>query len=45
MNMGVIILGSLIGVFAFKEKLSKLNYSGLVLALVSIIIIFYAQFS
>ena len=36
MNMGVIILGSLIGVLAFKESLSKLNYVGLVLALASI---------
>jgi len=36
MNMGVILLGSLVGVIAFKEKLSKLNYFGLVLALFSI---------
>lgn len=43
MNMGVIILGSLVGVFAFKEKLSKLNYVGLVLALVSIICILISQ--
>ena len=39
MNMGVILLGSLVGVFAFKERLSKLNYVGLVLALVSIVFI------
>lgn len=43
MNMGVIILGSLVGVFAFKEKLSKLNYIGLLLALTSIILIVRAQ--
>ncbi|RZK42334.1 MAG: EamA/RhaT family transporter [Pedobacter sp.] len=39
MNMGVIILGSLIGIFVFKEKLSKLNYAGLVLALSAILLI------
>lgn len=39
MNMGVILLGSLVGIFAFKEKLSKLNYIGLALALVSILFI------
>ncbi|RZK46875.1 MAG: DMT family transporter [Pedobacter sp.] len=39
MNMGVIIFGSLIGIIVFKEKLSKLNYAGLVLALVAIILI------
>ena len=43
MNMGVIILGSLIGIFAFNEKLLKRNYIGLVLALVSIILIVMAQ--
>ena len=41
MNMGVILLGSLVGVFAFKERLSKLNYVGLVLALVSIVFIVF----
>lgn len=39
MNMGVIILGSLVGILAFKERLSKINYFGLILALISIIII------
>src|SRR5690554_7572271 len=29
MNLGVIILGSLIGVLAFKEKLNKKNYFGI----------------
>ncbi len=43
MNMGVIILGSCIGILAFKEKVSKLNYVGLVLALVSILFIVKAQ--
>ncbi|TKC10189.1 EamA/RhaT family transporter [Pedobacter polaris] len=39
MNMGVIIIGSFIGIILFKEKLSKWNYAGLVLALVAIILI------
>ncbi|KAF2515655.1 DMT family transporter [Flavobacterium foetidum] len=43
MNMGVIILGTLIGAFFFKEKLSKTNVLGLVLALIAIIFIFFSQ--
>jgi len=39
MNIGVIVLGSLIGVIAFREKLTKLNYAGLVLAIVAILLI------
>lgn len=39
MNMGVIVCGSLIGVLIFKERLSKLNYFGLGLALSAIILI------
>lgn len=39
MNMGVIIAGTLIGIFVFREKLSKWNYIGLILALVSIVLI------
>lgn len=42
MNTGVIILGSLVGLFAFKEKLSRLNYIGLVLALASILLIAFS---
>ncbi|TCD00128.1 EamA family transporter [Pedobacter psychroterrae] len=38
-NMGVIILGSLIGILAFKEKLNRINYYGLSLALAAIICI------
>lgn len=41
MNIGVIVLGSLIGVALFKEKLSKVNVIGLILAVVSIFIITY----
>lgn len=44
MNIGVIILGSLVGILLFKEKLNKLNYVGLVLALIAIIFITLSQF-
>ena len=44
MNMGVIILGSLVGLLFFKEKLSKTNLIGLILALISIIFIVRSQF-
>jgi drug/metabolite transporter (DMT)-like permease len=43
MNMGVIIIGSLTGIFIFKEKLSKMNYTGLFLALVAIVLIVMSQ--
>lgn len=39
MNIGVILIGSLIGILIFKERLSKLNYAGLIFALVAIILI------
>jgi len=41
MNVGVIVLGSLVGVFLFNEKLSLTNKIGLVLAVVSIFLIAY----
>ena len=43
MNMGVIVLGSFVGVVAFKEKLSKINYLGILLALVAIVFITLSQ--
>ena len=43
MNMGVILVGSLIGVLVFKEKLSKMNYAGLLLALLAIVLIVLSQ--
>lgn len=43
MNMGVIILGSLAGIFLFRERLSRINYIGLALALVAIIFITISQ--
>lgn len=39
MNIGVIILGSFIGIIVFKEKLSKWNYIGLAFALIAIVLI------
>ena len=43
MNIGVIILGSAVGVFIFKEKLSRLNYVGILLALISILVLYFAK--
>ncbi len=43
MNMGVIIIGSLVGLFIFKEKLTKMNFVGLFLALVAVILIVISQ--
>jgi multidrug transporter EmrE-like cation transporter len=37
------VLGSLIGVLIFKEKLSQKNYLGICLALLAIILLTYAQ--
>lgn len=44
MNMGVIILGSLIGVLFFKEKLNRKNYFGILLALIAVVLIMISQF-
>lgn len=43
MNMGVIILGSLAGILLFKEKMTKWNYFGIILAIISIIFITLSQ--
>lgn len=43
MNIGGIILGSLVGLLVFKEKLSLLNKAGIVLAIIAIIVISYAN--
>lgn len=43
MNLGVIILGSLAGTILFKEKLSKWNYFGILLAILSIYFITLSQ--
>ncbi len=39
MDIGVIALGSLVGILLFREKLTKLNFIGLVLAVISIVIL------
>lgn len=44
LDIGVITLGSLVGIWLFKEKLTKLNRIGLVLALVAIIILNLSDF-
>lgn len=43
MNMGVIIMGSLVGIIAFREKISRINYIGIALALVAIVLIALSQ--
>lgn len=43
MNFGVIIIGTLVGYFAFKESLTKRTVIGLTLALVAITILVMAQ--
>lgn len=44
MNFGVVILGSLTGILLFKEKMSKFNYLGILLALISILLIALSQY-
>jgi drug/metabolite transporter (DMT)-like permease len=39
MNIGVIAVGALVGVFLFKEKLSKYNKIGVLLAIISVVLI------
>ena len=43
MNIGVIILGALVGLIVFKEKLSRLNLAGIILAIFAIVIISYPE--
>lgn len=43
MNLGVIVVGTLIGIIVFKEKLSKLNYFGIGLAVCAVVIITLSQ--
>jgi len=43
MNIGVIVLGSIAGILLFKEKMTKLNYVGLVMAVLAIILITLSQ--
>lgn len=41
MNIGVIVLGGIIGIVVFREKLSTINRIGLVLAVISVLLITY----
>ncbi|GAA3986183.1 EamA family transporter [Mucilaginibacter dorajii] len=43
MNIGVIVVGALIGILIFKEKLSTLNKIGLAVAVLAIVIIYFPQ--
>lgn len=43
MNMGVILIGTLVGVLLFKEKLNSKNYIGLAFALIAIVLITVSQ--
>ena len=43
MNLGVIVVGTMIGIVVFKERLSKLNYFGIVLAICAVILITLSQ--
>jgi drug/metabolite transporter (DMT)-like permease len=45
MNLGVILIGSLVGLFIFKEKLTKKNFVGLFLTLVAVVLIVISQSS
>jgi drug/metabolite transporter (DMT)-like permease len=42
MNVGVIAVATLIGVFGFKESLSKLNIVGILLAMACVFVLFWA---
>jgi drug/metabolite transporter (DMT)-like permease len=43
MNMGVIVVGGLVGFFVFKEKITRKNIAGLFLALIAIVFIVASQ--
>jgi drug/metabolite transporter (DMT)-like permease len=43
MNIGVIVAGALVGLLIFREKLSRLNLAGIVLAIIAIVIISFPQ--
>ena len=43
MNMGVIALGTLVGAWYFKEKISRLNAVGIGLALMAVLMLSYGN--
>ncbi|GAB2689915.1 membrane protein [Mucilaginibacter koreensis] len=44
MNIGVIAIGTIVGLVIFREKLTWLNKAGIALALVSILIIYFTSY-
>lgn len=44
MNMGVIALGTLVGAWAFGERISKINALGVILAFLAVLCLYYGQF-
>lgn len=42
-NMGIVLLSSLIAIFFFKERTTKMRIAGLVLSILSILLIFYGD--
>ncbi len=43
MNIGVIVAGALVGVLIFRERLSRLNVAGIILAIIAIVIISFPE--
>ena len=43
MNIGVIVAGALVGIFIFRERLSRLNVAGIILAIIAIVIISFPE--
>ena len=42
-DIGVIVLGSIVGLMVFKERLTAINKVGIALAIIAIIVIYYPQ--
>ena len=42
-NIGVLFVVSLFGIFIFKEKMSRLNYIGILLTMLSIVLIYFGD--
>jgi len=43
MNIGVIVMGAMVGLLVFREKLSRLNFAGIILAIIAIVIISFPE--
>jgi drug/metabolite transporter (DMT)-like permease len=43
MNIGVIVVGALVGLLIFREKLSRINLAGIVLAIIAIVVISFPE--